>query len=705
MSRPDTLTAPPPPAAPAWRALFVRDATAAPSASRVEVAWLFAPAAALVAFLRLVQSLGLRGNPELLGGLVMDFAPLPCFVVATAAFAGWMVGRTYPHVRPVWIVAGTLLAGGGLLATASAVLPPWQVGWLTPRAFERLRWDLLVLLVLALGSVLVLGRLRGHPRAAFRGLMYVLVVLLVLLPVFELGGILSLGAAPDWPMLAYTFMHLGELLPVLASETGPLQAMLLVLPLGLVALPLARLRRLRLREAPRTGRAQPLLLASLPALLVLALPPSADLPPTERSLSYAGMARSIAEYAGREADPALDAAAPVPFDAEALRLVPADSTRRLNVVVLLLESFRSRSVTPYAPDLDTTPFLDSLAQHSLLVETMYAVVPYTNKSLAPILAGIYPEQTYGDAETRGIPGQGLPALLRPHGYRSAFFTPATFSFERKDLILQNLGFETLRGDGDFPTDGFHKANYFGYEDRSILEPTLAWVDEAAASGDPFFLTLLTLTSHHDYQLPPGYPETNYADEPRLNGYLNTLRYTDDFVRDLFEGFRARGLLDETLFILLGDHGEAFGEHGLWSHGSVIFDEALQIPALLHQPALFPEAGRVEGPRLYLDVLPTVADALGYRIEGGTLPGHSLLAPAAPGRTLYHHTRDGRTALALRRDSLKFVYHHRRQPMQVFNLLDDPLERRDLAATLPPELLKAAEMELLLWRRGVQRIYD
>ena len=120
----------------------------------------------------------------------------------------------------------------------------------------------------------------------------------------------------------------------------------------------------------------------------------------------------------------------------------------MNVVVILLESFRSRSLTPYDPTLTTTPFLDSLAQHGLLVDEMYAIVPYTNKSLTPILAGIYPDPSFHvvEADLEVLPGPGLPSLLQPFGYRSAFFTPADLGFERKDRILGHLGFGAMFGD-------------------------------------------------------------------------------------------------------------------------------------------------------------------------------------------------------------------------------------------------------------------
>ncbi len=239
----------------------------------------------------------------------------------------------------------------------------------------------------------------------------------------------------------------------------------------------------------------------------------------------------------------------------------------------------------------------------------------------------------------------------------------------------------------------------------MLEPSLAWVDEAAARDQPFFLSYLTLSSHHPYQTPASFEKKPFdADDANLNDYLNALHYTDAFLKDLFDAFEQRGLIDSTLFVILSDHGEAFEEHGQKTHGDVIWDEAMQVPALVYNPVLFPEGRRVSGNRSQIDVMPTIAEALGYRIEGGTHPGFSLLQDVPEGRAVYHSARDANLAMAMRQDSLKFFYYNRRQPMQVYDTRNDPQERFDLAPQIHPNLLKTVELKLLLWRRGVQRVY-
>jgi arylsulfatase A-like enzyme len=104
-----------------------------------------------------------------------------------------------------------------------------------------------------------------------------------------------------------------------------------------------------------------------------------------------------------------------------------------------------------------------------------------------------------------------------------------------------------------------------------------------------------------------------------------VRYQDFFLKKLFEQYKDLGLYEDTVFVILGDHGEGFGEHGLKQHDNTIYQEGLHIPLLVHDPQN-PEPRRVGENVSELDVLPTVAEKLGYEIEGGEYPGSSILSP-------------------------------------------------------------------------------
>jgi arylsulfatase A-like enzyme len=127
---------------------------------------------------------------------------------------------------------------------------------------------------------------------------------------------------------------------------------------------------------------------------------------------------------------------------------------------------------------------------------------------------------------------------------------------------------------------------------------------------------------------------------------------------------------------------------------------LKIPALLYAPALFKQGAHITGLRQEIDVLPTIADALGFELKGGYLPGQSMLAPVAPDRSLFFSVWREEKSLALRRGSKKYIYHFRHEPLEEFDLASDPREEHDLGAKLSEADGEKIEAELLGWQKGV-----
>ena len=639
--------------------------------------------------------------------LLESHAPLPLLLLLVTLLAFVILRKGWPVLRLPWALLLTLCWCIGLFFVASQWAPWWMREWLTLAALTTVRWDLLLLLGLSLGFLFALQATSGHFRGAVLFLLFTVAFSLMLYAVVAFGYFLATGLVFDLALFQHALRHLPDLLPMIVGDPKGVRLVLLSLPVLLVVVVFFLLHAPRVRswvqeQAPTARLPWRSIGGALPVVLVLALPSLPPDPSAGPRPSFVHLAQEL-WYGASWTPPTISEP---PLDAQALQWVATDQRRHLNVVLVVLESARSRSVTPYTPALPTTPFLDSLAQHSLLFEQMHAVVPYTNKALVSLLTGTYPypDRDFPETQPEGLLAPGLPALLQPHGYASAFFTSATLSYEDKGALLRNMGFQTIAGADELQTQGFYPKDYFGYEDRVMLAPALQWVEDARAQTQPFFLTLLTLTGHHPYDTPPGRLRT-FADDPSLNAYYNALAYTDDFLRDFFHALKERGLLETTLFLVVGDHGEAFGEHGQRTHGDVIWDEALHVPALLYQPRLFRRGQRVRGWRQHIDVAPTLADALGYQTVGGTLPGVSLLQPVAPNRALLHHTFSGRQALALRQDSLKFVYHFWRRPMQVFNVVQDPLEQRDLAPAFPDATLNEVRHTLTQWHARTRQAYE
>jgi lipoteichoic acid synthase len=390
-----------------------------------------------------------------------------------------------------------------------------------------------------------------------------------------------------------------------------------------------------------------------------------------------------------------EAGAAVEHPAAGARLVRTARTQQRNVVLVHLESTRAQSVTPYNKKLKTTPSLDELAKRSLLVERAYTIIPNSLKASVSVNCGIEPSlRPAVEAEPGGIPAPSLAGLLKGQGYRTVFFQSATESFMYFGDQAKNFGYEEYYPAEAMDTEGFERSNYFGYEDDVMLKPSEEWLRKRG--NKPFVAEYLTSTGHHDYFPPTRYGREDFVEDDKLNRYLNCVRYLDFFLKNLIEQYKDLGLYENTIFVIYGDHGEGFGEHGRYVHEDNPYEESLKIPLIIHAPCWFRHGQRVQELSNLTDILPTVLDLLGYEIRGGKYPGYSLLRPLPEDRTLFFSCTNKDKCLASIKGYEKYIHHYGDRPDEFFDLLEDPLEKRNLAAERAEEAKKRRD-KLLAWR--------
>ena len=166
-------------------------------------------------------------------------------------------------------------------------------------------------------------------------------------------------------------------------------------------------------------------------------------------------------------------------------------------------------------------------------------------------------------------------------------------------------------------------------------------------------------------------------------YLGNISYVDDWTGTLIDTLAALQLADDTVVVLLADHGDMLGERGLW-YKMNFFEASARIPLVVHSPSRF-AARRVASPVSLVDVLPTVVDLAGGSTADAVdaLAGRSLLPLCAgageEGTVIGEYTAEGACApiVMIRRGTLKFV-HCAADPDQLYDLAVDPGERVNLA---------------------------
>ena len=334
-----------------------------------------------------------------------------------------------------------------------------------------------------------------------------LTAVLMLLASLDVAFYRSTGSFGDWQLLAYAATHLRDASTAVLPEADRANGALLIAPLLLLAAA-AFVPRLgpvrRWIEARPTIGARGLTTLALAALALVALPRLPVQAPyaLHRGAVLVAGLHSLPDLVATTGTVARDV--PPLFDTRALRFAARPERRPLNVILVQLESTGAGATTAYDPSLPTTPLLAELAREALIVEDFYVVVPHTTKALVAILCGIPPQIGTTMLESEALPGRCLPALLADHRYSTAVFTTGPLGFENNAALFREMGFGTIRGRRDVEGRGFAALDWVGLEDRAMLAPSLAWIDEVTRTGQPFFLTYVTVGGHHPYVVPSSY---------------------------------------------------------------------------------------------------------------------------------------------------------------------------------------------------------
>jgi lipoteichoic acid synthase len=550
---------------------------------------------------------------------------------------------------------------------------------------------------------------RGRGAGSWLRCVQLLGAACALLATLAHGYFLASGQPLDYAMFAFSLARADERLAVVASEAhyGLLAALLLTIAVIAVVPSLCWRRGGAAKLSPSVAGVS----FSWPALcwlggfaaLGFTLTGYAPGRRIERSFArdpvsalWVGMLRSYLPDTRYRGQPSR------PRKTGAQALHPRDQAKRRNVVVVVLESTRADATTPYTPTLHTTPFLERFARESVLFERAYAVVPHTTKALVAILCGFEPEVTLSNIEARpgGLPGRCLPALLAAQGYDTAFFQAPTGAFEDRRMLAENLGFATFVSGDRAAHAGLERINYFGYEDAVMLGPSESWLKKRG--GRPFFAVYLTSASHHPYGVPKRHVAEQFAPDSTENKYLNALRYTDGVIERLFEQYRALGLLEDTLFVIVGDHGEAFGEHGLYTHDDVLFEEGLRVPLLVRLPGAERAGQRLPGPISELSIVPSLITLAGFQTRDQDYEYGSMLEQREP-PVLYAHCYRGERCAAVIRHPYKLIDHFDERAAELYQLELDPEEEDDIADD-HPELVERWSRELADVRLAVHASY-
>lgn len=357
-----------------------------------------------------------------------------------------------------------------------------------------------------------------------------------------------------------------------------------------------------------------------------------------------------------------------------------DSTQRMNVVIIMVESL-SKEYLSYYHGTGHTPFLDSLMNNSLVFNNGFANARESVQGVPAVLASIpsWMDDPFIFSKYASNRFNSLASVCRPYGYKSYFFHGATRGSMGFYSFTNLAGFDGYFGREDYP-DPKHFDGSWGIWDHHFL-PYM--VDQLTLSEQPFISAILTLNTHHPFEVPKDFQVLNPNDKYPI---LNSLQYTDHCLQAFFEYAEQQPWYKNTLFVLTADHT---------GPKTVDFKSSLEdysIPIVFYIPDNSLK-GTSDVIINQIDIMPTVLSMIGvdeqiFCFGQDVLDascGHSHMSYKSG---IYQYADD---TYCLLFNGLKTIglYNWKSDRLQEINLIDDPAHQ-DLIHTIETQIKKSIQ---------------
>jgi arylsulfatase A-like enzyme len=335
--------------------------------------------------------------------------------------------------------------------------------------------------------------------------------------------------------------------------------------------------------------------------------------------------------------------------------LPAAPGDARSVLLIILDTVRARSLGLYDDTLTTSPRLVELASRGVLFDRMMSPSSWTLPSHAAMFTGLPPRELSADWE---VPFDAQTPVVAEAFARAGYATGAFVANKIAAGPASGLsrGFHTYRVDvlslgrmlvgSSLPRwilysprlreTGLYAAVLVRKDGRHVNEQFLDWFD--GLEGRPFFAFLNYMDAHEPYWPPaefaarrdgsrlPGmvHPEAS-TDADRaadaLAAYQGSIRYLDHVIGELLDELERRSVLQNITVIVTADHGEAFGRHGVTTHGNALYLSQLHVPMLVVAAGDDEARGRIASLASLTDVAATMLDLAG--LPQGDIRGRSL----------------------------------------------------------------------------------
>jgi phosphoglycerol transferase MdoB-like AlkP superfamily enzyme len=372
------------------------------------------------------------------------------------------------------------------------------------------------------------------------------------------------------------------------------------------------------------------------------------------------------------------------------KFLPAKSNHPWNIVFIIMESVGTRYI------FDTSdgnpmpmPFLHQISKEGWFLKKHYTTSNVSTKAVFSIFSGVYDffnRENFGtrmDAE--------LPAIYNwlGEGYDRFLVTPSSISWYFPAKFIKNSGLREIHSYENLKFKIKEEFNSLGsYIARDEIQTVDFFIRRLSQAREPFLGIYISFAAHFPY-FDYGEDYRIMKDDGRLiSRYYNNLNLLDHMIKRVYDHLKDQGLLERTILVIMGDHGQAFGQHhpNNFMHYRYSYNENLETPAILFQPALFKP--RVFGvPTNHVDILPTLLDAMGIPFPPGVFDGETLFNYKLRQKSIFFYGHE-ESVSSLDTRLIKVQYSLKKKKCWAFDLKIDPEEGNPLDCSLYPLQLEA-----------------
>ncbi|MHC8306748.1 LTA synthase family protein [Pseudomonas sp. PB3P13] len=344
----------------------------------------------------------------------------------------------------------------------------------------------------------------------------------------------------------------------------------------------------------------------------------------------------------------------------------ADKTLPIkNVVVILMESFAGHSVGAFGRPGNITPYFDKLSKEGLLFDRFFSNGTHTHQGMFATMA-CFPNLPGFEYLMQTPEGShklsGLPQLLSARDYDDVYVYNGDFAWDNQSGFFSNQGMTNFIGRNDFVNPVFSDPTW-GVSDQDMFDRGLQELKARDGKDKkPFYALLQTLSNHTPYALPTPLPVERVTDRGSLNEHMTAMRYSDWALGQFFEKARKEPYFNETLFVIVGDHG--FGNEQQITEMDL---GRFNVPMLLIGPGVQEKFGQLDHTvGTQVDIVPTIMGRIGgdviHQCWGRDLlnlpegdKGFGVIKPSGSDQTVAYLTAD--RVLVLPKDMPPKLYQY------------------------------------------------